>query len=309
MKKKSTWMNFLIVAVKVVIAGVIAWLVEMSVLNNIFPKTDVIDQVLEAVSVFLVVFLILTVLGHYLLGLWNTQFIFIVITGAFLVSQIVFVYFLPDFLKAGGPLVVVLIMLTILVVTFIIERKLTIKKAEGRGSLTTFLRDVQKYVNDGDIDAAIKACGVQRGSCANVLRTGLERYRILHASGDELGEKETMEEIQRAIEEAMMLEVPLLERNLVSLSTIASIATMVGLLGTTIGMIRAFRALAHAGAPDAIQLSIGISEALVNTAGGLLAAICGIVAYNFFATKVDNFTYMIDEASYSIVQSLAVRKK
>ena len=116
-----------------------------------------------------------------------------------------------------------------------------------------------------------------------------------------------MAEVQKSIEEAMMLEVPLLERNLVALSTIASIATMVGLLGTTIGMIRAFQALARAGAPDAVQLSIGISEALVNTAGGLTAAIIGIVAYNFFTTRVDNFTYMIDEASYSIIESLALR--
>jgi len=104
-------------------------------------------------------------------------------------------------------------------------------------------------------------------------------------------------------------KVPLLEKNLVALSTIASIATMVGLLGTTIGMIRAFRALAHAGAPDAIQLSIGISEALINTAGGLAAAIIGIVFYNYFVTKVDNFTYMIDEASYTVMEILTGRFK
>ncbi len=98
----------------------------------------------------------------------------------------------------------------------------------------------------------------------------------------------------------------MLERNLVSLSTIASIGTMVGLLGTVIGMIRAFNAMAQAGGqPDAISLSRGISEALVNTAGGLVAGIGGIVSYNFFVTKIDNFTYMIDEASYSIIQSLA----
>ena len=106
---------------------------------------------------------------------------------------------------------------------------------------------------------------------------------------------------------ATSLEVPLLERNLVALSTIASIATMAGLLGTTIGMIRAFAALARAGAPDSIQLATGISEALINTALGLFAAIVGIVAYNFFTTKVDNFTYMIDEAVYNVVQILTTR--
>jgi biopolymer transport protein ExbB len=73
-------------------------------------------------------------------------------------------------------------------------------------------------------------------------------------------------------------------------------------------MIRSFQAMAKAGAPDAIGLALGISEALINTAGGLVAGIGGIVAYNFFVTKIDNFTYMIDEASYAIIQSLVSRK-
>ena len=116
-----------------------------------------------------------------------------------------------------------------------------------------------------------------------------------------------MAEVQRAIEEATALEMPILEKNLIILSTIASIATMLGLFGTVIGMIRAFQALAQAGAPDAIQLSIGISEALVNTALGIFAAIVGIIAYNFFVNKVDTFTYMIDEASFDMIQTLKVK--
>jgi len=98
--------------------------------------------------------------------------------------------------------------------------------------------------------------------------------------------------------------VPLLERNLIALSTIASIATMVGLLGTTIGMIRAFSATGSStgGVIDANQLAKGISEALVNTAGGLFNAIVGIVAYNFFVNKVDGFNYTIDEATYEVLQ-------
>jgi biopolymer transport protein ExbB len=79
---------------------------------------------------------------------------------------------------------------------------------------------------------------------------------------------------------------------------------MVGLLGTTIGMIRAFKALAQAGSPDAISLATGISEALINTAGGLFAAILGIVFYNLFVNKVDNFTFQIDEANYNVMQLL-----
>ncbi|MBI5645972.1 MAG: MotA/TolQ/ExbB proton channel family protein [Ignavibacteriae bacterium] len=239
----------------------------------------------------------------------QSLFITLLLIFAFVVATLIFMFALPDFIKDGGPLVIALIALTIMVVAFILERVFSLRKAQGRGSLTAFLKKVQTEINAGNIDAAIEACDKQRGSCANVLRTGLERYNMLHLAGKLHEEKEVMEDVQGAISEAMMLEVPLLERNLVAMSTIASIATMVGLLGTTIGMIRSFRALANAGAPDAIQLSIGISEALINTAGGLIAAIAGIVAYNFFTTKVDNFTYMIDEASYSIIQSLAIRGK
>ena len=83
---------------------------------------------------------------------------------------------------------------------------------------------------------------------------------------------------------------------------------MVGLLGTVLGMIRSFQALATTGAPDAVQLSLGISEALINTAGGLIAAIAGIIAYNVFINKVDTFTYQLDEAVYGVMQTLKVRE-
>ncbi|HEX9006206.1 MAG TPA: MotA/TolQ/ExbB proton channel family protein [Bacteroidota bacterium] len=206
----------------------------------------------------------------------------------------------------GGWVVPVLITLTLLDLTLVFERTFSLRKANGRAPITSFLKNVQTSLNTGRIDDAIKACDAQRGSAANIIRTGLERYKVV-VNEPKLDSEKKMAETQRAIEEATALETPLLERNLIALSTIASIATMFGLLGTVIGMIRSFTALARAGAPDAIQLSIGISEALINTALGLVAAIVGIVAYNFFVTKVDNFTYMIDEASYNVVQILNTR--
>lgn len=207
----------------------------------------------------------------------------------------------------GGIIVPILIGLTLMNLTLVFERMFSLRKANGKQSITTFLKSIQGHLMAGKIDEAIKDCDSQRGSAANIIRTGLERYKAV-ANEKGLDAQKKMSETQRAIEEATSLETPLLERNLIALSTIASIATMFGLLGTVIGMIRAFTALAKAGgAPDAIQLSIGISEALINTALGLLAAIIGIVAYNFFVTKVDNFTYMIDEASYNVVQILNTR--
>src|SRR3990172_6128172 len=244
----------------------------------------------------------------------QTVFIVTLLVVALVVSYSIFFFIMGaendaygmKFIYDGGPLVGLLMTLSIMVITFIFERMFSLRKANGKGSITVFLGNVQKNLMEGKVDSAIEACNKQRGSCANIIRTGLERYKQISADNKVAGEKQ-MAEVQRAIEEAMMLETPLLEKNLIALSTIASIATMVGLLGTTIGMIRAFRALAHQGAPDAIQLSIGISEALINTAGGLFSSIVSIVAYNFFVNKVDSFTYMIDEASYNVVQILSER--
>jgi biopolymer transport protein ExbB len=206
-------------------------------------------------------------------------------------------------IKEGGPLVASLIMLCILVTAYIIERTWSLKKAQGTGPLPSFLVNVRKRLHNGDIQGAIEACNKQKGSAANVIREGLERYERTRAEG--ASKEKILAETQAAIQEANGLEVPLLERNLVALSTIASIGTMVGLLGTTVGMIRAFAALGHTGAVDANQLAVGISEALVNTAFGLFTAIAGIVSYNVFVTRVDGFNYMMDEASYEVVQLLS----
>jgi biopolymer transport protein ExbB len=208
-----------------------------------------------------------------------------------------------DNMKKGGPLVAALIMLGILQLSFIIERTWSLKKAQGKGPLPDFLNGVRKRLHAGDIDGAIKLCAQQRGSAANVIRAGLERYQQVRSEG--APKEKIVAETQAAIQEANGLEVPLLERNLIALSTIASIGTMVGLLGTVLGMIRSFAALGHTGAVDASKLAVGISEALINTAGGLIVAIAGIVMYNVFVTRVDNFNYMMDEASYEAVQLLA----
>ena len=158
-----------------------------------------------------------------------------------------------------------------------------------------------------DIEGAAELCAKQRGSLANVLRAGLDRYAVIRTVGT-LDMKTRMEEVQKAMEEANMLEVPLLERNLIALATIASIATMVGLLGTVIGMIRSFAALGQTGSVDAVKLALGISEALVNTAGGLFVAIFSIVLYNIFVTMIDNFNYMMDEASVEVVEVLSMKE-
>lgn len=209
---------------------------------------------------------------------------------------------LPEYLREGGPLVGILIALSVMLVMFISERTISLRKAKGKASVQSFFKKVVTLVQQGDYEGALAACDKQRGSMANVLRAGIDQYRQIKDT--DLDAEKKLEDTQRAIEEANALEVPLLERNLIALSTIASVATMVGLLGTTIGMIRAFAATGHAsgGVIDATALATGISEALVNTAGGLFNAIIGIVSYNFFVNKVDSFNYTVDEASYEILQ-------
>lgn len=205
----------------------------------------------------------------------------------------------------GGPLVVLLIMIFIMLMVFVIERYLSLYGvAKGKSSVQVFFKKLVTLIQSDDLDGALAACDKQRGTTANVLRAGLDRYREVKSGGMD-GEKR-IQLTQSAIEEANALEGPLLERNLIALSTIASIATMVGLLGTTIGMIRAFAATGNVegGVIDATALATGISEALVNTAGGLLSGIFGIFFYNFFVNKVDAFNYTTDEATFEILQIL-----
>ena len=232
-------------------------------------------------------------------------FIMIIIVLCFVVSYIIFEYFLPTFIKDGGYVVIILMVLTMLDITFIIERSMSMRKAKGKRSQVAFLRDTMDAIRKNDIRKAIDHCNTQHGTMANVLRAGLERFQSV--TDENLTSDRQVAEIKRAFDEANALETPLLERNLIALQTIATIATLVGLLGTTIGMIRAFSAMANEGAPDAIQLALGISEALINTAGGLAAAIMGIVAYNYFVNKVDQVVYAVDEVSQEVVAILTGR--
>ncbi len=206
----------------------------------------------------------------------------------------------------GGPLVVILITVFCMLLAFIIERYLSLYgNAKGKSSVQVFFKKLITLINSDDLDGALAACDKQRGTTANVLRAGIDRYREVKANANMDSEKR-LQLTKSAIEEANALEGPLLERNLIALSTIASIATMVGLLGTTVGMIRAFAATGNVegGVIDATSLATGISEALINTAGGLISGILGIFFYNFFVNKVDAFNYTTDEATFEVLQIL-----
>jgi len=204
----------------------------------------------------------------------------------------------------GGIIVPMLISLNLMVLTFAIERFLTISRAKGSKGIETFVRTIRQKLNQNDISGAVAACDAQKGSVANVVRAGLGKYREMEVD-QTLPKDQKILAIQKEIEESTALELPMLEKNLVIISTIASISTLVGLIGTVLGMIKAFSALATAGSPDAVALANGISEALINTALGIIGSTIAIIAYNYFTSKIDALTHSIDEAGFSIIQTFA----
>lgn len=208
----------------------------------------------------------------------------------------------------GGFVIPILMSTFLILLCFVIERALTIMKANGKVNNAEFVRKVQYHLANKNIDAALAECDKQAGSVGNVMRAGLLKYRDM-MNNHELDTDQKVLSIQKEIEEATSLELPMLEKNLVFLSTIASVATLLGLFGTVLGMIRAFQAMGQAGAPDAAALANGISEALINTAIGIGTSAIAIITYNYFTTVIDGITYGIDESGFTLTQSFAANYK
>lgn len=209
-------------------------------------------------------------------------------------------------LRKGGFVIPIGLALHVILWVFFFERLFTIISAGGRGNMDVFVKKIRRMLNAGDIDAAMRECDKQKGSVGNVVKAGLLKYKEM-AGNSALDKDAKKLAIHKEIEEATMLELPMLERNLSIISTLAALGTLVGLIGTVLGMIRAFSALGAGGAPNAAELSVGISEALVNTALGITTSAVAIVFYNFFTTRIDGMTYAMDEAGYSIEHTFDVR--
>ncbi|MEO5674871.1 MAG: MotA/TolQ/ExbB proton channel family protein [Chitinophagales bacterium] len=206
----------------------------------------------------------------------------------------------------GGFLVPIILTMLMMVLVFTIERLLTLSKATGKGNIASFVRKIQYNLTQNNVADAMRECDNQKGSVANVIKSGLKTYEEM-AVNTQLTKEQKLLAIQKEIEEATSLELPMLQRNLPFLATLAPLGTLAGLIGTVLGMIRAFAAMGHSGAADSVALSNGISEALVNTATGITTSALAIIAYNYFSNKIDSLTYNIDEAGYSITNTFASR--
>ena len=207
----------------------------------------------------------------------------------------------------GGFIVPILISVNLIVIIFAVERFITLSRAKGRGRIDSFIVKVRQQLATDNVSEAIAICDQQQGSVASVMRNGLEKYSTIYR--DNTLDKETkINTVKQELDEATALELPMLSKNMVILSTCASISTLLGLIGTVLGMIRAFSALATSGTPDATALSTGISEALINTALGITGSTIAIIFFNYFSNRIDSITHGIDEAGFSVTKTLANHK-
>ncbi len=208
----------------------------------------------------------------------------------------------------GGWVVPVLMGTALTCIVFVIERGLTIFRSRGKMGNAEFIRKIQHHLGNKNVSAALAECDKQSGSVGNVMKAGLKKYEEM-TTNSTLDTEQKVAAIKKEIEETTALELPILEKNLVFLSTISSAATLLGLFGTVLGMIRAFAAMSNAGAPDANALAAGISEALINTALGIGASFIAVIAYNFYTTIIDNITYGIDESGFTLEQTFLANYK
>ncbi len=243
---------------------------------------------------------------------------FLVIIACFIVAVCLFIFWfgheshfeeghpidLWGTIYKGGVIVPILQTLFLTVIVLSVERWIALSSAKGKGNITKFVAGVKACLAKNDIAGAQKLCKNQKGSVAAVVAAALVRYEEMDKN-TVLTKEQKIATLQKEVEEATALEMPALQQNLPIVATMTTLGTLVGLLGTVIGMIKSFQALAQSGAPDSTELSTGISEALINTAFGIATGAFAVIFYNYYTNKIDNLTYAIDEIGFSIVQTFA----
>lgn len=186
---------------------------------------------------------------------------------------------------------------SILSFTIFIERLLHLRKSEI--DTNTFIINLRKSINNGNIVDAIQTCENTGGTISNIVKSGLTK----HNRGKE--------EIENAMEVSGLIEIAQLEKNAKILSIIAHIAPLIGLLGTVLGFIQAFSEMRMSGLVDISANRIGeaMEYALVTTAAGLVVAIPSVLAYNYIVSRVEGFVLEIQTTSSEIVDLLITREE
>lgn len=205
----------------------------------------------------------------------------------------------------GGFVVPIIWTLLVTVVALAIERFFAIRNAYGRTSLTKFVADIKTALKANDLVKAQQLCDQQRGSVANVVGATLRKYKEMEENTT-LTKEQKIISIQKELEEATALEMPMMQENLPIIGTIVTLGTLMGLFGTVLGMIKSFSAMGSGeGGADSSALSVGISEALVNTASGIATGALAVIAYNYYTNKIDRLTFSLDEVGFTIVETFS----
>ena len=205
-------------------------------------------------------------------------------------------------LYMGGFVIPVVMTLLLSVLALSVERAFALNRAKGKANLLKFVDGVKVKIEAEDLEGARKMCDAQKGSVANILLSAMLRYEDIEKSED-LSNDEKAGLVQKEIEEATTLELPVMEQNMPIIAAISTLGTLMGLFGTVLGMIKSFGAMGQEGAPDSTKLAVGISEALLNTALGIGTGALAIIAYTYFSGKIQNITNAVDEIGFAIGQT------
>lgn len=201
----------------------------------------------------------------------------------------------------------VMAIMSVYSLSIMIERWLTYQKAKGQSR--GYSVRIAKELKAGNIDSAIKVSkdkDVKNSHLAKVLLAGLQEIQFQTEEGS--GDKDiTMEAAHRAIQRATAISMMDLRRNLSGLATVGATAPFVGLLGTVLGIITAFRGMALTGSGGIGAVSAGIAEALIATAFGLFVAIPAVWAFNYLTNRADGFGVEMDNGASELIDFMARR--
>jgi biopolymer transport protein ExbB/biopolymer transport protein TolQ len=194
--------------------------------------------------------------------------------------------------------VIILFIMSVWSFAVMIDRALYFSAA--RKQSREFAPRVAGALRDGKLDEAVKVADRNKKShLAEVVTAGLQEFRN-YGSGGSVTEAQ-IEASKRALERSEAIVHAKLKRGLGGLATIGSVAPFIGLFGTVIGILNAFRQIAEQKTPGIGAVAGGISEALVTTAFGLLVAIPAVMAFNYFTGKVESFDVEMDNSSSELI--------
>ena len=201
----------------------------------------------------------------------------------------------------GGAVIFCLALLSVFSVGMIIEKHRRFSSASGQSE--KFRPEFKKFLHGGDVQNLIEAAGQQQNShVAQVVSAGIAEYDAVAQNGGD--PTASLELVTSALRDSISETLIQLKRGLGFLATIGSTAPFVGLFGTVVGIINAFRSIAATGSGGMSVVSGGIAEALVSTALGIFVAIPAVVAFNHFTGKMETFHVEMNRASSQLVNRL-----